>query len=234
MSLLKVPLLLLNSGSLLVPLAFPSSTPLPVTEVRYSKRKSERFVQGVLPGVMMVTPLVFFSESLIILLTQLRGPPRRLASLLMLNGTTETLSTSPAFLIGTTLLLMASILRYRSQTLLGRLYTTPLTIRKNHTLITSGPYAIVRHPGYASWLIMEIGLLVVFSASGSWLSESGVLDTALGRVVAASWLVVCVVGDTVLVARRVPREEGLLKKEFGKEWSEYRKRVPWRVVPGVY
>ncbi|KAL0569977.1 hypothetical protein V5O48_011982 [Marasmius crinis-equi] len=233
MSLLKVPLLLLNAGSLLVPLAV-SSPPPPVLEVRYSRRKSERFLLAVLPGVMMLTPLIFVVETFIILLSQFRGPPRRLASLLMLSGPTDALSTSPAFLIGTTLILMASILRWACHERLGRLYTPALTIRKNHKLITEGPYAIVRHPGYASWLIMEVGLLVVFSAGNSWLGESGVLESALGRLVAGAWLAVCVVGDTVLVAKRVPREEGLLKKEFGKEWSEYRKRVPWRLIPGVY
>ncbi|KAF9260622.1 ICMT-domain-containing protein [Marasmius fiardii PR-910] len=233
MSLFKIPLLLLNAGGLLASQAF-SSPPPPVIEVRYSRRKSERFLHTALPGITLFTPAIFLLETVIIILSQLRGPPRRLASLLMLFGNPESIHTSATFVLGTMIICMSAILRYACHQHMGRLFTHELAIRKNHKLVVDGPYSFVRHPGYTSWLITELGLLIAFSARGSWITESGVLDIGIGRAVAGLYLLVFATADTVLLLKRVPKEEGLLKKEFGKEWNDYKRRVPWKLIPGVY
>jgi len=36
-----------------------------------------------------------------------------------------------------------------------------MSIRNNHKLVTSGPYAIVRHPGYTGVMLVVIGMLLV-------------------------------------------------------------------------
>ncbi|KAG7097744.1 hypothetical protein E1B28_005065 [Marasmius oreades] len=233
MSLFKIPLLLLNAGGLLVSHAF-SFPPPPVVEVRYPRRKSERFLHAALPAITLFTPAIFLLETIVIVLNQIRGPPRRLASVLILSSTPESLHTSTAFVLGTLIICMAAILRYACQKDLGRLYTNELTIRTNHKLIVNGRYSFVRHPGYTSWLITELGLLIVFSARGSWITESGVLDMGIGKTVAGLYLLVFAMADTLLLVKRIPREEGLLKKEFGKDWSDYKRRVPWKLIPGGY
>ena len=60
------------------------------------------------------------------------------------------------------------------------------------------------------------------------------MDTGLGQLGIVLWLVVCASTDTVLMTRRIPMEESILKRVFGKDWTEYKKRVPWKLVPGVY
>lgn len=76
-------------------------------------------------------------------------------------------------------------------------------------LITTGPYALVKHPLYTG-----VALLVV-----PWLGF--LLDTWLGAVIG----VVLYVGSR----RYSPLEENTLAKEFGASWDEYRKNVmlPW-------
>jgi protein-S-isoprenylcysteine O-methyltransferase Ste14 len=76
-------------------------------------------------------------------------------------------------------------------------------------LITSGPFALVKHPLYTA-----IALLVL-----PW-----------GGIMLNSWLGI-VVGMLVYKGMKIyaPEEEILMAKTFGKEWDEYQKRVllPW-------
>ncbi|MGB7539897.1 MAG: isoprenylcysteine carboxylmethyltransferase family protein [Anaerolineales bacterium] len=73
-----------------------------------------------------------------------------------------------------------------------------------HRLITSGPYAIVRHPMYFGLLLAGIGGLLLYQ---TW---TGVIFVACG----------------LGVIRRALREEEVLSKEFGAEWMDYCRRVP--------
>jgi len=45
---------------------------------------------------------------------------------------------------------------------LGRHFTFQLSIKRNHTLVKDGPYAVVRHPGYTGYLLMVLGMLIWF------------------------------------------------------------------------
>ena len=44
---------------------------------------------------------------------------------------------------------------------MGRLFTVERSIRKDHLRVTSGPYAIVRHPSYTGLLIVYIGMILI-------------------------------------------------------------------------
>jgi protein-S-isoprenylcysteine O-methyltransferase Ste14 len=73
-----------------------------------------------------------------------------------------------------------------------------------HHLIIRGPYALVRHPMYCGLILAAFGSLLLY-------------QTATGI-----FFVVCGLG----VIRRAFREEEVLAKEFGAEWTEYCRRVP--------
>jgi protein-S-isoprenylcysteine O-methyltransferase Ste14 len=76
-------------------------------------------------------------------------------------------------------------------------------------LITSGPYAIVKHPLYAG-----VGLLVL-----PWLGF--LLNTWLGAAIG----IVLYIGSRIFA----PAEEVELAPTFGTEWEDYRRSVmlPW-------
>ncbi len=75
---------------------------------------------------------------------------------------------------------------------------------KDQPLITSGPYAYVRHPMYAGLILAGLGSLLIYF---TW--------TAFFSAVLAP-----------LVMFRARREEAALAEEFGEEWRTYCKRVP--------
>jgi protein-S-isoprenylcysteine O-methyltransferase Ste14 len=96
---------------------------------------------------------------------------------------------------------------------LGRLFSVFLTIQKGHRLVTDNIYARVRHPSYTGLLVRALGWVMVFRS-------------LLGL---AAWFAL-----VVFIVKRMRHEEGVLESEFGAEWEAYRRRTPWRLVPGVY
>jgi protein-S-isoprenylcysteine O-methyltransferase Ste14 len=87
---------------------------------------------------------------------------------------------------------------------LGRNITDTVVTRKEHTLVTHGPYRWVRHPFYVAFLL-------------------GMTATA---IVLENWLVL-VIGLTAftLLAIRSRKEEANLELRFGDDYRRYRERT---------
>jgi protein-S-isoprenylcysteine O-methyltransferase Ste14 len=96
----------------------------------------------------------------------------------------------------------------------NRFFSAVIRIQRDrgHHVIDQGPYAIVRHPGYAGMLpsMAFAGL-----ALGSW------MGFAIG------------VGCTLLGLRRVFFEDAFLKEHL-MGYREYATRVRYRLIPGVW
>jgi len=104
------------------------------------------------------------------------------------------------------------LLVFWSGVALGKQYSPEVTIQKDHELITSGPYRVVRHPRYLGVLLLALGVALVFR---SWIG-----------------LVGCILLLGILQSR-IRDEEALLRQEFGPAWEVYRSRS-WRVIPYLY
>lgn len=74
----------------------------------------------------------------------------------------------------------------------------------DHQLISSGPYAIVRHPMYVGLAFAAWGALLIYF----------------------TWTTVYFAVFAPMLAVRAFREEQALSAEFGEKWQEYCKRVP--------
>jgi protein-S-isoprenylcysteine O-methyltransferase Ste14 len=96
---------------------------------------------------------------------------------------------------------------------LGTRYTRTLRVGPDQRVVASGPYAVVRHPGYAADIVMLVGYGL------AWTSVGAVLTTALPTAAAYSY--------------RIRVEERMLQQRFGDEYSRYRERT-WRLLPGVF
>ena len=87
---------------------------------------------------------------------------------------------------------------------LGKNLTDTVVTRREHTLITHGPYRWVRHPFY--------GVVFLFGLSLSLITANGLL-AALGLVVMA------------ILVTRTPIEEAKLIERFGRSYLEYAERT---------
>jgi protein-S-isoprenylcysteine O-methyltransferase Ste14 len=91
-----------------------------------------------------------------------------------------------------------------SQSALGKEWSPQLQLRKEHRLVTTGPYARIRHPIYTA--TMSIGI-------------------AFALVTANRLLVFLAVIPLVLLPSRVPREEEMMLAEFGETYRAYMQRT---------
>ncbi|MFJ9775221.1 methyltransferase family protein [Kitasatospora sp. NPDC101157] len=96
---------------------------------------------------------------------------------------------------------------------LGRYYTRTLRTVDTQEVVRSGPYRLIRHPGYTGSLLVWIGYAL---GSGGWAAALVVAALLLG---AYGW--------------RIAAEERLLLASFGPAYAEYRKESK-RLVPFVY
>ena len=135
--------------------------------------------------------------------------------------------------MGFLLLTVGGALRKLCYDTLGKFFTYQLAIFKDHKLITSGPYRVVRHPAYIAFIMANTGFLAIMFAPGSYLWESGLLEIPW---IAAFWGVFGLMAASLLVVtvRRVPREDAVMRQEFGKEWEQWAKMTPYKLVPYVY
>ena len=91
---------------------------------------------------------------------------------------------------------------YRVHRELGKYFSSSLVIREGHKLVRSGPYRLVRHPMYTSYLAL---FMAAFLISENWLLGLS------GMAVIAT-----------LMTLRISREEALLLEHFGEEYERYR------------
>ncbi|HEY3443133.1 MAG TPA: isoprenylcysteine carboxylmethyltransferase family protein [Paludibaculum sp.] len=80
-------------------------------------------------------------------------------------------------------------------------------------LVTTGAYAMLRHPMYLAFLAM--------------LLATGLLVTAIPRLAIA--LVIYLVGTEL----RIAEEEGELADRYGPEYDQYRHHTRWRYLPFI-
>ena len=83
---------------------------------------------------------------------------------------------------------------------------------RDHSVVSSGPYALIRHPGYAGVLLAHLAL--PFALGSIW----ALLPAALG---------------TLFFVARTSREDRTLRDRL-VGYREYQVRVRWRLLPGVW
>lgn len=95
---------------------------------------------------------------------------------------------------------------------IGRNWGRLITVQEGHKVVRTGPYAIVRHPIYAGFMLATLGTAIVFG------EVAGLVSTAL---VTVSW------------GYKSQLEERLMIEQFGAEYQDYRRHVK-ALIPGVW
>ncbi|MDH7516902.1 MAG: isoprenylcysteine carboxylmethyltransferase family protein [Candidatus Thermoplasmatota archaeon] len=80
-------------------------------------------------------------------------------------------------------------------------------------LVTEGIFRYIRHPHYTSLLIIGFGLALFFYSTFA-------LAIAIVAIPIMIWSII--------------DEEKLLIKQYGEEYKEYMKKVPWRIIPRIF
>lgn len=114
--------------------------------------------------------------------------------------------------LGVALFAAGGALRLWPVFVLGRRFSGLVAIQRDHKLVTTGIYGLIRNPSYLGLLINSVGWSLAF--------RSGV-----GLILTALLL-------PPLIAR-IRSEETLLRSQFGAQYDAYRART-WRLLPGIY
>ena len=89
---------------------------------------------------------------------------------------------------------------------------TRIQMERGHEVCDSGPYRVVRHPGYAGNIPPLVGIVL-----------------ALGSV----WTLIPAVIALIIALIRTILEDRTLHEEL-PGYSEYAKRVPYKLIPGIF
>lgn len=107
--------------------------------------------------------------------------------------------------IGVGIATLGFVLLQWAQNTLGNNWSDTPRMIKGQSLITSGPYQVIRHPIYTAFLFILGSMLLI---SSNWL-------------IGFTWI-----GMTILeVASRIGFEESLMLEYFGDSYREYMKRT---------
>jgi len=104
------------------------------------------------------------------------------------------------------LMVFALALRCYSMKVLGDSFSRVLKIQQNHTVVNTGPYALIRHPGYLANLLSHLG-------------ESFLIATDL------SVPLIVLITFGAVYGYRTRHEEAMLIENFGEQYKEYQART---------
>lgn len=121
---------------------------------------------------------------------------------LLLNG--RFLPSGAWFWVGSAVTACGLLFSVWARSHLGKNWSQAVTVKKDHELITSGPYALVRHPTYTGFLTAFIGSAL---ARGEW---RGILAVIL---------------VFVALYRKLKLEEKWMQAQFGEVYKAYARRV---------
>jgi len=120
-----------------------------------------------------------------------------------LSGNGYTVHSGVLRVVGTVLFAGGLALAIWARVILGRNWGTPMSLKEDPELVTSGPYRLVRHPIY-----------------------TGILTAALGTALAVyfSWFIVFgVMGAYFVYSAHI--EDGLMADSFPSTYPEYREHT---------
>ena len=148
-----------------------------------------------------------------------------------ISHTTTDRTINTQLLIGLILTTASTAVRFAAFQTMGYLFTYQLAILPGHRLVTHGIYAYCRHPSYTATPFIFAGVLLTITAPGSVLYDHLGVDTT--RKLMTVLGLAAARGSYVLVGR-AEVEDQVLQKEFGQEWEEWARKVPYKFIPYLF
>lgn len=115
--------------------------------------------------------------------------------------------------VGLTLVMLGIVLQIWAGRFIKGMYSGHVAVISEHQLITSGPYHYVRHPSYAAFALLALGIATGYGSIIGLVSVPLLLLPGL--------------------AYRMHVEENLLRDYFGEDFCAYARRVK-KLIPGIW
>ncbi len=115
--------------------------------------------------------------------------------------------------VGLVFVVAGAVLLVGARRFIKGMYSGHLEVVSDHRLILSGPYHYVRHPSYAGFLLIALGISVGYG------SVIGIIAIPLLLLPG--------------LAYRIRIEESLLQDHFGEEFRAYARQVK-KLIPGIW
>lgn len=114
---------------------------------------------------------------------------------------------------GMVLVVLGSVLFGWARRILGANYSGHVSVRVGQELVQNGPYRLVRHPAYAGYLLMALGIAIGYSSIAG--------------------LAACVLFLLPSSLYRMKMEEKFLSEYFGELYHRYAAKTK-RLIPGIW
>ena len=107
-------------------------------------------------------------------------------------------------ILGTVLTVLGLLIAIWARIYLGRNWSGYVTYKKDHELVTTGPYRFIRHPIYTGMILMSAGAVLYYGIP--------------------LLLIICTILAGVFIWR-TKKEEEIMTKLFGKKYLDYMKKT---------
>jgi len=141
----------------------------------------------------------------------------------------------PQYVIAVALGVIAALIRHQCYQHLGEMFTFELAIISNHHLVQSGPYNVVRHPGYGAFLLLNVGIMMThYGPESSIRPPLALLLPPLAISVYNAFIFWSSIFVSLQFCKRAMVEDQVLCIVFGKKWEDWANTVPYRLIPGIW
>ncbi|KAG2031139.1 hypothetical protein BDR03DRAFT_1016388 [Suillus americanus] len=241
MSLLKIPFILVSAIGIHISLTSPSPTPSSTEKVVPSSFESaiEWFLKLRSAELLKISAWAASSAEVANILAIYIGPsqiPEGIydARAVRFLRALHPMPITPAFLVGSIAVAIGGVLRLYCMSTLGKFWSFHLSVRKEHRLVTSGPYSVVRHPSYTGLLLQSVGIAFMYGSQESWMRQSGILQLPFVKVFAMTGFFLFITSAAWVSINRPAEEDQMLQRALGAEWENWAEKVRYRLIPGVY
>ena len=114
---------------------------------------------------------------------------------------------------GLTLIILGCVLFIWARRTLGKFYSGHVSVVEGQPLVQSGPYHFIRHPAYAGYFLMALGIAFGYSS-----------------LIGVAAFILLLIPVTIY---RLRLEDKFLGEHFGDEFKAYAVKVA-RLIPGIW
>lgn len=137
-----------------------------------------------------------------------------------------------ASLIASVVAFSGGLLRWYAFKTLGKQFTFEIGVKKDARMVKHGIYSWLRHPSYTGMIMFQLGSTINSSLWLHYLCDCGLFSKWWRNAIWSVYAIQSLRMITFLFMR-MPREEQMLKRHFGRDYELYTEYT-YRLIPFIY